>query len=347
MWSVLPQPFLAKEAFAAGLTSQAIWGAVKRREIVSVARNVYAVTTTWTELTPPDLHYAMARAAWASVPNAVVSHQSAALILGLPHPVGPLGKPTVTVPESTRSSSKGDWRRVLQAAQLPKDHVEAHAGLEVTSPARTVVDALRQLRLRDALAIADRALAEGMVDLGDLQQMRAFQVRWPGVRNADIGLPLIDPRRESWLESASVATAHGLGYSKPESQVWIHYPDGRPIGRVDFVWRHAGVIGEADGLGKYQGDFAEGEWDAEKASQVMMAERDRERELESVGFAVARWGTGDLLKGGGGLGKALQAAGRRASPGRIRCLWRRDVADELQPWSSDLTARSDDGPHAA
>ena len=178
--------------------------------------------------------------------------------------------------------------------------------------------------------------------------MRMFQTRWPGVTKADTGIVLADPRRESWLESASVATAHQLGFSVPMSQVWIHHLDGRLIGRVDSMWSLAGVIGEADGRGKYLGEYSGDEWGAEEAAAHVLAERDRERELESVGFAVARWDTGDLLRGGSGLAQALRGARRRADPSRIRCLWRQDPDGDLRLWSpAAMTIGDDDGPHAA
>jgi len=81
----------------------------------------------------------------------------------------------------------------------------------------------------------------------------------------------------------------------------------------------------------------------------MLAERDRERELESVGLAVARWGTGELLDKGRGLEAVLQQAGRRADPKRIRCLWRQDEGDELRPWSEPAVSHGsdDEPPHAA
>jgi hypothetical protein len=67
-------------------------------------------------------------------------------------------------------------------------------------------------------------------------------------------------------------------------------------------------------------------------ADIVMAERDRERGLESLGFAVARWGTVDLRDYGAGMCRALAAAGRRARPQLIRCLWRRNEDEPLQPW---------------
>src|SRR5688572_8796435 len=76
-WLALPQPFLAKEAHAAGLSSTTISGAVRRRHIIPVAASVYAVPESWVELDPQGLHLAMTRAAGASIEGSVVSHQSA------------------------------------------------------------------------------------------------------------------------------------------------------------------------------------------------------------------------------------------------------------------------------
>lgn len=344
-WTALPQPFLTKEARAAGLSSTSIAGALRRRQIIPVAPSLYAVRESWIRLGPRELHLGMSRAAAASIETSVVSHQSAALMHGLPHPLGPLGPVSLTLPDSVCTSARDDWRRLLDG-RLPESHVTTVDGVRVTTVARTVLDAFRQLRDRDALAIADGALRLG-VPPGDLQAMRAFQSRWPGVRKADVGLAMVDPRRESWLESASVATAHRLGFSVPLSQVSIHDLDGQLIGRVDFLWPSAGVIGEADGRGKYQGEYAVDEWDPAMAAALMTAERDRERRLEAVGFAVARWGTSELLKGGQGLDRELRAAQRRADPRRIRCLWRQDPEDELKPWPTAVAPTGGDGPWAA
>ena len=102
--------------------------------------------------------------------------------------------------------------------------------------------------------IADGALREGWSSSEALQAMRAFQTRWPGVRKADVGLALVDGRRESWLESASVAMAHRLGFSVPDepgvgSTTWTATPS---VGSTS-CGALAGVIGEADGRGKYLG----------------------------------------------------------------------------------------------
>jgi hypothetical protein len=338
-WSDLPQPFLSIEAEAAGLGARALSGAIRRREVVKVAPSVYAVRHAWVGLTAREVHRALLRPAQQLVAGSVVSHASAALLLGLPAPQGPLGKVSLTVRNTSRTSYPDDWRRILQGA-LPDEHVSAVEDIPVTTPARTVIDCFRVHRLRNALAIADGALREGLVTVEELREMRRFQRRWPGVIAADEGLSLADPRRESWLESASVAVAWRRGLGMPESQVLIHDLDGKFVGRVDMLWRKEGVIGESDGMGKYQGEFAVGDWSADEAAEVMVAERERERELEGLGFGVARWGTAGLRNYGEGLYAAVVRARRRARPDRIRCLWRLSAGEPLRPWAAEHTATS-------
>ncbi|TQJ48534.1 hypothetical protein [Phycicoccus sp. SLBN-51] len=330
VWQALPQPFLASEARAAGCSFDQLRGACERDELTKVAPCLYAVTEGWDSLTHADTHRALCRAAAASLTDVVLSHLSAAVLFGLPHPVGPLGKVSLTALKSTRTSYPDDWRRVLQA-ETPADHVTERAGLPVTRGARTVIDCFRQLRLLDSLAIADAAVRNGLACPHELRAMRNFQTRWPGVQRAERGLPLVDGRRESWLESASVAVAHELGYPRPASQVSIHRLDGSFVGRVDFLWLELGVVGEADGMGKYLGDF-DAEPSAAATGQRVLLERDRERGLEALGFAVARWGAVDLRGTGDGLARHLAEARRRARPQRISCLWRQDPGEPLQEW---------------
>lgn len=341
-WAELPQPFLAAEAARAGLGQRALSGAIRRREVIKVAPSLYAVRVAWVGLTARQVHRALLRPAQALVAGSVVSHASAAVLHGLPAPQGPLGKVSLTVTGTSRTSYPHDWRRVLHAA-LPSDQVEEVDGIPVTTATRTVVDCFRQHQLRNAVAIADGALRAGLTSVDELREMRRFQRRWPGILTAEEGLRLVDPRRESWLESASVAVAARRGLGLPESQVHIHDPDGEFVGRVDLLWRKEGVIGECDGLGKYQGEFADGEWNPEDAAAVMVAERDRERRLESLGFGVARWGTADLRNYGESMYAALVRARRRARPDDIRCLWRSDEDEPLQPWTRDALTFSTSG----
>lgn len=58
--------------------------------------------------------------------------------------------------------------------------------------------------------------------------------------------------------------------------------NGRFLGRLDFYWPQFGVVGEADGLAKYE------------SSAVLREEKHRQERLEVAGLIVVRWGWADL-----------------------------------------------------
>jgi very-short-patch-repair endonuclease len=61
----------------------------------------------------------------------------------------------------------------------------------------------------------------------------------------------------------------------PEPQVWLGDASGT-IGRVDFLWRRCGLVGEADGRVKYR-------------DNELWLEKLRQERLEDAGFTVVRW----------------------------------------------------------
>jgi len=97
-----------------------------------------------------------------------------------------------------------------------------------------------------------------------------------------------DPRAESPLESISWFAMHERDLPAPELQVPLGIDeDGRPTGVVDFYWEEFGVIGEADGLMKY---------DDEDARLSLRAEKLRQEALEALGFIVVRWTWEDIWR---------------------------------------------------
>jgi very-short-patch-repair endonuclease len=67
-----------------------------------------------------------------------------------------------------------------------------------------------------------------------------------------------------------------MGLPAPELQVALG--GASPVGIVDFYWEDFGVIGEADGLLKY-----------DDAPDALRAEKLRQEALENLGFIVVRW----------------------------------------------------------
>ena len=222
----------------------------------------------------------------------VISHATAARILGLPRPLA--GWPE---PQFTATSGPTRHRNGLQVkvAPLADAEVVEHLGLRLTSPARTVADCLRTVSDRDALAMVDAALHRRLVVDDSVLEVLLTQAGWPGVTNARKILALADGRRESPLESWSAWAFASTAVPAPAWQVEIREPDGRLIGRADCWWG-AGVVGEADGRSKYALAAAEQGGNSAAVFQVLQAERRREQRLRDVGADVVRWSSGEVLK---------------------------------------------------
>ena len=95
------------------------------------------------------------------------------------------------------------------------------------------------------------ALRGGATDFLAVEASLDGMRRWRGRPKANAALRLVDPRRESWLESFSFVVLHGLGIDLPTPQVEVFDEWGQFVGRVDGMWIAEGTVAEADGQGKY------------------------------------------------------------------------------------------------
>ena len=240
--------------------------ALRSGRIVRLRRGVYAEASAAEHLST---------AVTLTVPRAVVSDRSAALQHGLPV-VG--GLPTdveITVPP--RASTNIAGAHPYRARLRPQDIVQID-DRPVTSPARTVVDVARHWPWRTSVPAIDAALFGGLTSLEEIADVLHFCAGWPGIGRAKRAVALSDGRAESPLESISRLVIPRLGFPRPEPQRWILDQYGRPIARCDFSWDELGVVGEADGRGKY------GQADA------YPLEKERQERLEDLGLVVVRWG---------------------------------------------------------
>ena len=79
-------------------------------------------------------------------------------------------------------------------------------GLRLLAHARTVADCLRTMTPANGVAVADAALRDGSADLLAVERSLDGMRRWRGRPRANAALRLVDPRRETWLESFSFVT---------------------------------------------------------------------------------------------------------------------------------------------
>lgn len=164
----------------------------------------------------------------------VVSHESAALLLGLAVAVPP-DRPHVTVPRH-RHFVAGRVR-VHWANLGPDESVDG-----VTTAIRTVLDCARTLPFGEALVIADSALTQGKVTRIELLSSAAA-VLGRGHRAAVRVAEAADRRAESPLESLVRAMTLEAGmHAVPQARI----TDDAFFARVDLADIENGIVVEAD-----------------------------------------------------------------------------------------------------
>ncbi len=213
--------------------------------------------------------------------DVVAGGTSAARILGLETLSSPRALTVLTEDDARRCRQRHGY--VLRVAALPPHHRERSFGVPVTSVARTVVDIARWGTLTEGVVVADSALRKGMTSARRLADVHAECVGWCGANQARHALALADPRAESVLESVSRVAMHEQGVPAPRLQVVIGDNHGS-FARPDFLWDDYGLIGEADGLARYEPDGRR------TTREIVRDEKRREERLADLGFTVVRWG---------------------------------------------------------
>lgn len=270
-----PAPvFTVEDALAAGWTASALKNAVRRGRVTRLRRGVYT--------SAPEVDAALqATGAALRHPASVISHRSAALVHGLPL-LGPRPpQPELTV--RPRGNIDIPAAHVYRATLRRCDTVLVE-GAAVTSVARTLVDLARHAPLGTAVAAMDSALNRGLTTVAAIDDVALFCWNWPGIGRARRAMRLIDPLAESPLESISRLTLRRLQVPTPASQVSVLDREHRFVGRGDFYWDEFGVVGEADGRGKYDD------------RDVLTAEKARQERLEDLGLVVVRWGWSQVTR---------------------------------------------------
>lgn len=314
----LPVAFTLAEAAGAAISRHRLNRAQRDGTLWRPTKGIYVDVVALRALTWPDRHRTLARAAALHLPASAISHVSAALMLGFPNPRLSQGPVHLTVTSRPRVNRSSDWVH-LHRATLTADQLVRDDGIVITSAPRTVLDCCRKLRLGDAVAIADHALREGLVTVDELLAEFQGQFRWPGSARSRLALPLVDPRRENWFESTSAVALYSAGVPLATPQVEVLSDGGKFLGRVDFLWQDAGVIGEADGEGKLLGTIDDALDESPAAvSRRVIALGQRSTRLREAGFEVFHWVPRDLRSDGDPVVQRYRAARLSAQPGRVR-----------------------------
>ena len=254
---------------------------------------------------PYDLRLARMRSlATGLTPDSAFSHDSATHIQSMWCPNLPSLLVHVTSPGGTARVANG---LQIHATLLPEPHVDVLSGLRVTTVSRTAVDLALRGDLPAALVGMDSALRimlervepgatrrlrggkipEAMIEAqrAELSEVGEFVRGWPGSRTVATAIAAADPRSESPFESWSRGWVVATGLPRPSVNRLVQGASGRAY-YGDLVWEEYGLIGEADGLGKYGRTAAE-------VRASMRSERERQADLEAAGWRLARWASGE------------------------------------------------------
>ena len=285
-WILPIQPIARADLLASGVTARMLRTRLGSGDLVQVRRGVYLRTDAW----PADAagqHVVSARAELTVHTAAVVSHQSAALILGLPTPgFGHWEDLPVSVTLPVTGNSTSSATVIHHTGPLPVGQVQRDKEGYLVTTARTAVD----LPLPEALVLLDsaaRLICASLVNqirrrdyanpqlvraAVDLLEQAATTVRATRLRPA---LALVNPSRESVAESLSAGHMRLSGLPTPRFQAEIRTPVGTLY--PDFLWEGLKLIGECDGAVKYN-----------DASGYVL-EKEREQVLRDLGYRFVRW----------------------------------------------------------
>ncbi|MGH9249053.1 MAG: type IV toxin-antitoxin system AbiEi family antitoxin domain-containing protein [Acidimicrobiales bacterium] len=275
---------LRRQVLAAGISDDEIHRRVRSGAWVAIRRGAYVARNAWLAMDDAAHHRALVHAVVANLGGpAVVSHASAAVMLGLPSWGLDLSTVHVTRPPgvSTRSEA-GVWHH---AAQLSDDQIIEMDGIAVTHPARTVIDTARVTGFEPSVVVADAALRAGLATDGGLLETFGLMRDWPGARNAGRVVEFADGRAESVGESRGRVCLDVGGLPRPDLQVVIADGNDDWTARVDFLFTEHRTIGEFDGRVKYGRTDPPGI----DPGTVVWLEKLREDRLRAMGFEVVRF----------------------------------------------------------
>jgi len=231
----------------------------------------------------------------ASAAGAVASHESAALIHGIPL----LKEPSDGLVSLTRPATAFRDRPLrgvrFYPARLPAGHVTMELEVPVTTITRTVIDLSRTRSFMDGVVAADYAIRKLRVSKTALSAVVGSCKGWPGTDRARRVVDFSDERSGSPLESCARVLFDAFRLPAPELQAAV--PGGQQANhdgavaaheyheyKVDFMWQEYMTVAETDGLMRYD------------SGQRAIDERKRERLLRETGYKLVHVTWAELFK---------------------------------------------------
>jgi hypothetical protein len=307
--SSTPRLHLRREALQQGWSDGELERLVRAGELTRLRRGAYIDRVL--PMAGAERHRLLIRATLHGLRRpAVVSHQSAAVLLGLPLWDVALDRVHVTRRPPAWTDSSGVL--CTHVARLRDDEIQEVEGVLVTTPVRTALDLARSLPHEAAVVCLDAALHRGLLTHEALRARLVDISGTPGSRTAARAVLAADGRSESVGESRSRVILTRWGLAPSALQFEVRSPHGPVIGRTDFAWEDNGLVGEFDGRVKYGRLLRPGE----DPGDAVFAEKRREDAIREEGWGVVRWVWADLARADRLAARVRRSRERAAAPRR-------------------------------
>lgn len=242
--------------------------------------------------------------------NVHLTGWAAAVVLGVPVVHAPPVLPTALRPgDAHRAPDRTPYGRT-RWGHLPTRHRTTRFRVPTVDAAYAAIDIARHNGAIAGLVAADYVLHNG-THREILAQLTLDMVNYPGIETARWVVEAADERVESPLETLGRLVFLTNRRDAPLSNVWIRVGNRRY--RVDHLLPETGVIVEADGAVKYN--------NRPDADQIIMDEKNRERDLRSLGFEIVRYNWDLAARRPGELLRRVDAAGRLRRGGAVPDCW--------------------------
>lgn len=241
---------------------------------------------------PAESHEDHLLSAIALLPNAVVSHHSAASLHGFPA----LRKTEPHVSVHSRTTHHFPGVEVHRCHDLADSHVTTVAGLPVTSVERTIVDLAAKLSVKHLAFIVTRLLDQGALVADRLEIVAGSVARKgkPGTRNMRTVLETIEvtgPVSPLEKRGRALLSSHGLAPDRSEFPLpWAphrRFDDAYPMQKLAIEWDSFRYHGERD---------------------AFESDRRRDREAIEHGWRILRFTWRDVNERPDGVVSSVRAA---------------------------------------
>jgi len=276
--------FTARDAYDCGYNRQSLSQLVRRGQILRVGPGAYVDRERYEAVSPERRHEMSTRAVVRTFDGRVyASHYSALTLMSLPVFGAPLGHIHVA-----RGADALSRRRPGLSIHTAYGNGAGRliGGTPSVTPALAILGAAMTCGIETGVVAADAALAVGKLTVDDLLTWLSRLSRHRNVTRARQAVRLADARSESVGESRTRLMLNAIGF-RPTPQVEIRDPQGKLIGRVDFLLKRERIIVEFYGLMKYAGA---------NGREALAAEKAREDRLRALGYEFVRLTWADLSR---------------------------------------------------